>query len=94
MVEEKTQEDGTCSQKASGFDPSDPSTIDWLNETAVFDALQHHRQDCSEMENSDLHEMIVLLCGYYKPSDIRPVFRVSARKQDGIGELSTQNTSP
>ena len=61
--------------EAMRFDLVDTSTIDWLDETSVCDALLHHGQDCSEKENSDLHENIVLLCGYYKPSDIRPVFQ-------------------
>ena len=62
-------------KKAIKFDPSDPSTIDWLNEVSVCDALLHHGQDCSEMKNSDLYEKIVLLCSHFKPSDIRPVFQ-------------------
>ena len=66
----------TCDHnEAIEFDPVDPSTIDWLDEISVCDALLHHGQDCSEMKNSDLYEKIVLLCSHFKPSDIRPVFQ-------------------
>lgn len=57
------------------FDPSDLSTIDWLNERALCDALQCQGQDHSELESSDLHEKIVHVCGFYKPNDIQPVFQ-------------------
>ena len=61
--------------EASGFNPGNPSMIDWLNEREVCDALRYHGQDHPELESSDLHENIVYLCNFYKPTEIRPVYQ-------------------
>ena len=74
-VKKKPKKIKSVDDAANGFDPSDASTLDWLNEKALCDALQCHGQDHSELESSDMHEKVVRLCGFYKPNDIRPVFQ-------------------
>lgn len=61
--------------EASGFEFSDASTIDWLSEKALCDALQCHGEDQSELGSSDLHEKVVRLCSFFKPNNIRLVFQ-------------------
>ena len=60
---------------ASGIDFGDASMIDWLSEKGLCVALECHGEDQSELESFDLHEKVVLLCSYFKPNDIRPVFQ-------------------
>ena len=61
--------------EASGIDFSDASTIDWLSEKGLCDALECYGEDQSELESFDLHEKVVRLCSFFKPNDIRPVFQ-------------------
>ena len=75
QIKKKPKKTPRVQDDASGFNPSDPSTIDWLNNRVLCDALQYHGQDQQELENLDLHEKIVHLCGFYKPKDIRPIFQ-------------------
>ena len=60
---------------ASGIDFCDDSAIDWLSADGVRAALECHGEHQSELESIDLDEMILLLCSYFKPNDMRPVYQ-------------------
>ncbi len=49
--------------------------IDWLSKEGLCEALQYHREDQTELENMAFHANVVLLCGKFKPNDIRPTFQ-------------------
>ena len=59
----------------SGIDFCDASAIDWLSVHGVRAALECHGKHQSELESIDLDEMILLLCSYFKPNDMRPVYQ-------------------
>ena len=61
--------------KQSTVDFNDAMEFDWLNMSDIDYALLHHGEDSLELNNFDYHEKIVLLCTYFKPNDIRPVFQ-------------------
>ena len=61
--------------EASGIDFGGASTIDWLSEKGLCDALECYGEDQSELESFDLQEKVVLLYSFFKPNDIRPLFQ-------------------
>ena len=75
QIKKKPRKTRRFQDEASRLNPSDPATIDWLNDGEVHDALVYHGQCHPELESFDLHEKIVLLCNCYQPKDIRPVFQ-------------------
>ena len=65
----------TVQDAASGIDFCDASAIDWMSADGVRAALECHGEHQSELESIDLDETILLLCSYFKPNDIRPVYQ-------------------
>ena len=61
--------------KQSTVDFSDALEFDWLSMSDVDDALVHHGKALSKLNKFDYHAKIILLCSYFKPNDIRPVFQ-------------------
>ena len=39
------------------------------------ESLKHHGEESLELNKLDYHDKIVLLCSYFKPNDVRPVFQ-------------------
>lgn len=62
-------------EKQGSVDFNDASEFDWLNLSDIDDALVHHGEELLELNKFDYHDKIVLLCSYFKPNDIRPVFQ-------------------
>ena len=62
-------------EKQGSDDFNDASEFDWLNLSVIDDALVHHGEELEELNKFDYHDKIVLLCTYFKPNDIRPVFQ-------------------
>ena len=60
---------------ASGIDFCDASAIDWLSADGVCAALECHGEHQSELESVYLDEIVLLLCSYFKPNDMRPVYQ-------------------
>ena len=56
-------------------DFNDASDFDWLRMNDVDDALVYHGEELSEISNFEYYDKIFLLCSYFKPNDIRPVFQ-------------------
>ena len=54
---------------------NDAFEFDWLNMSDVNNALIHHGEKLSDLKKLDYQDKIILLCSYYKPNDIRPVFQ-------------------
>ena len=61
--------------KHSTVNFNDVLEFDWLSMSDIDDTLVHHGKELSELNNSDYHDKIVLLCSHFKPNDIRPVFQ-------------------
>ena len=59
----------------SGIDFRDASAIEWLSMHEVRAALEYHSEHHSELQSFDLGESILLLCTFFKPNDIRPVYQ-------------------
>ena len=53
----------------------DAFEFDWLNMSDFNNALIHHGEKLSDLKKFDYQDKIILLCSYYKPNDIRPVFQ-------------------
>ncbi len=61
--------------KQNTVDFNDASEFDWLRMNDVDDALVYHGEELSELSKLEYYEKIFLLCSYFKPNDIRPVFQ-------------------
>ena len=59
----------------SRIDFRDASAIEWLSMHEVRAALEYHSEHHSELQSFDLGESILLLCTFFKPNDIRPVYQ-------------------
>ena len=75
QIKKKLKTTTRMCDEASGFNPGNASTIDWLNATQVRDALIFHGQGHPDLESLDFYEIIVQLCNCYKPHEIRPVYQ-------------------
>ena len=59
----------------SAIDFDNATMIDWPSKEGLCEALQYHGEDQTELKNMDFHAKVVLLCGHFKPNDIRPTFQ-------------------